>query len=478
MQSALNIFCLVFSLILLSAGIANAHVSEQGFVLLLPTGVYITSGLIAVIASLLIVSITPSNITAKLFKPVTIKASKYLFIFQNKVFQTTTSLISLITILALILIGLFGTRDPLLNLLPLAIWTFWWIGLVIAHAIFGNIWAAINPWTGLYNILARFIKTTKPNLPNWVGIWPAVNLFILFYLFVIADLAPDDPERLAKFILLYLIFTFSGMIVFGESTWLRRCECFTIFFSFIAKLSPVKFTPTEGVIQIGLPAWQAIRSNQISFTQSVFILTILASGSFDGLNETFWWLDKNGINPLAFPGRSAVIIPSVLGMIFANLLLYCIFAICIWFGIKLANQNSCTKHVNFSEAFCLVAISFLPIAVAYHSSHYLVPLLVNQQYLFLALSDPLLNGANLLGLENYEVTTGFLNAHDSVERIWLSQATIIVIGHILAVLMTHNACEKLYANRRQALLFHIPVAIFVSFYTWFGLWLLASPKGV
>lgn len=477
MRSAIHIFCLVFPLILLSIVRANAHVSEQGFVLLLPTGVYIASGLIAVITSLLIISLSPATITMKLFKPFSIRAPKFLFVSQSKLLQNITSIISLAIILTIIAIGFFGTRDPLSNLLPLTIWTFWWIGLVMAHAIFGNIWAAANPWTGLYNLLIGINKIAVLKIPNWIGTWPAIILFILFYLFVIADLAPDDPERLAKFCLLYLGFTFIGMVLFGAKTWLKRCECFTIFFSFIAKLSPLKFSQSTGAIQIGFPAWQATRLTKISFTQSLFLLTILASGSFDGLNETFWWLGKIGVNPLAFPGRSAVVIPSVLGMISANLLLYCVFGTCIWLGINLANQNSETTHVNFSQAFCAVAISFLPIAVAYHSSHYLVPLLVNQQYLVLALSDPLSNGANLLGLENYQVTTGFLNAHDSVERIWLSQATIIVIGHILAVLMAHNACEKLYDNKRQALLFHIPMAIFVAFYTWFGLWLLASPKG-
>lgn len=477
MRLALNISCLAFALALLFPSVANAHVSEQGFVLLLPTGVYITSGLIAVITSLLIVSFAPSNSTTIIFKPVAIPAPSAIFIFHNRLFQNTISLISLCTILALIAIGLFGTRDPLLNLLPLAIWTFWWIALVMAHAIFGNIWALINPWTGLYSLITNRIETTPLKMPEWLGIWPAIILFILFYLFIIADLAPDDPARLAKVISFYLALTFLGMVVFGAEIWLGRCECITIFFAYIGKLSPIKLNDTNTTIQLGMPAWQAAKSKQITFTQSVFILTILASGSFDGLNETFWWLGKIGINPLAFPGRSAVVIPSIVGMISANLLLYCIFSICIWFGIKLANQTDRAKVVTFSEAFCAVAISFIPIAVAYHSTHYLVPLLVNHQYLILALSDPLSMAVSPLGLNNYQVTTGFLNTQESVERIWISQASIIVMGHILAVLLAHNACEKLYQAKRQALLFHIPMSIFMAFYTWFGLWLLASPKG-
>ena len=39
----------------------------------------------------------------------------------------------------------------------------------------------------------------------------------------------------------------------------------------------------------------------------IFILALLGTGSFDGFNETFVWLDLIGVNPLAFPGRSAVV---------------------------------------------------------------------------------------------------------------------------------------------------------------------------
>ncbi|MDP6219781.1 MAG: hypothetical protein QF801_06705, partial [Alphaproteobacteria bacterium] len=46
----------------------------------------------------------------------------------------------------------------------------------------------------------------------------------------------------------------------------------------------------------------------------VFTLVLLGTGSFDGFNETFVWLDLIGVNPLAFPGRSAVVVPVILGL--------------------------------------------------------------------------------------------------------------------------------------------------------------------
>ena len=103
--------------------------------------------------------------------------------------------------------------------------------------------------------------------------------------------------------------------------------------------------------------------------------------------------------------------------------------------------------------------------------------MVNGQYLIAALSDPLASGANYLGLKNFQVTTGYLNDVESVRKIWLTQAGVVIFGHIIAVLMAHYVIAQRFEARREAILFHIPVAGFMAAYTWFGLWLLAAPKG-
>ena len=44
--------------------------------------------------------------------------------------------------------ALLGSRDPLANPSPV-VWTVWWIGFTYLHAVFGNLWAHVNPWIGL-----------------------------------------------------------------------------------------------------------------------------------------------------------------------------------------------------------------------------------------------------------------------------------------------------------------------------------------
>ena len=123
-----------------------------------------------------------------------------------------------------------------------------------------------------------------------------------------------------------------------------------------------------------------------------------------------------------------------------------------------------------------LAPTVLPIALAYHGAHYLPSLLVDGQYALIIANDPLRNGADLLGLKGYYVTTGFFNNRDSMQMIWLTQAGVIVLGHVLAVILAHASMVTLYQDRRRAFLAGLPLALLMIAYTWLGLWLLASPK--
>src|SRR5262245_55767184 len=148
--------------------------------------------------------------------------------------------------------------------------------------------------------------------PAWLGYWPAVVLFFGFAWFELIDLAPDDPARLAVAVGAYWLFTFIALLLFGEEAWLGRAEPFSVFFRFIGGLSPLVWTPEPGDaarhrLSLALPGAGLLDRGALPPSGTLFILLALASVSFDGLSKTFWWLGLNGINPLEFPGRSAVL---------------------------------------------------------------------------------------------------------------------------------------------------------------------------
>ncbi len=460
---------------------ASAHTSQQSFVLLLPTNVYITAGVIAVALTVIILALLPAQMTNRLFdtKPLAqIPTARH--------FACVTSLLALAVLVCLLFIGLTASHDPLKNLLPLSIWTIWWIGLVCLQGMIGNLWHWINPWSGLYQLTGRLTAVQRSTLaiPDWMSSWPAVAIYIVFSCFALADPAPEDPVRLSVIVGFYWLFTFTGMLLFGASQWLDRCECFTIMMRHMARHAVVG--STAKTINAGLPGWQHLQQPLHSVSAAVFILTLLAAGSFDGLNETFWWLAKIGVNPLEFPGRSAVVVQTVSGLLFSVILLIAIYSLCIWLGITIANtagggtapdsQNT-AERVTFKNSFTRLAVAILPIALAYHFAHFLTVFLVNIQYTLAAATDPLQNGRDILGLGRFYVTTGFFNTRHTVRTIWLTQAVAVVAGHVLSVIIAHTIAARIWKNTRRALLSQLPLAVFMIFYTFLGLWLLAAPRG-
>lgn len=453
-----QITILVVSMMLMP-GLAAAHTSEGGFVLLLPTTAYIVAGVAAVLLTVIALFILPPDDVIRLFKarPLTTRRPERAAMIS--------SLASLGLMVLLILIGLTGPRDPLSNLMSLGFWTVGWITLVSLAGILGNFWIWINPWTGLYRLLGK--PGPFLTLPSRLGLWPATLLLIGFAAFLLADIAPEDPARLATFVSIYWTVTALGLLVFGPA-WLTQAELGHTIIATYSKLSAFRPGPKAG---IGGPGWQLVEPDPMR-AAGIFVLTLLAVGSFDGINETYWWLGQIGVNPLEFPGRSAVVNATLTGLIASVVGLFGIFAVTIWLGIRLGRSG-----IAFSRAFGHLALSLLPIALVYHIAHYLTAFLVSIQYTFAALSDPFGTGADLLGIAPFRVTTGFFNAIDSVRLIWLTQAGLVVIGHMWSVLLSHRIALDLFGHDRRAALATLPLSLFMIGYTCLGLWLLAAPKG-
>ena len=453
-------------------GPAASHASGQGFVLLLPTDLYISAGISAVVLTILALAFIPQRISARIFLTATLPG-----VPRPRRLASVTSLVSFLLVATLVWTGLEGPRDPLANPLPLFIWTVWWVAFVLLQGLLGDLWQFVNPWTGVHALLfGKGGPKALATLPDWLGAWPGVFVFLAFSSFALADPAPDDPARLAVAVTVYWVFTFSGMVIFGKEQWLSRCECLTMMLAYVARLSPLRLGGRQSFL--GLPGWAIHHSPSGSISQSVFVIALLGVGSFDGLNETFWWLNRIGVNPLEFPGRSAVIPQTVAGLLGTSALLVAIVAICVLAGLRLSgSRNPVLNSAEFRESFGRLALSILPIALAYHFAHFLTSFMVNGQYALAAATDPMATGADYLGLGTFYVTTGFFNTIDTVRSIWLTQCAAIVMGHVVAVLLAHTMAIDLYGSRGKATASQIPLAILMVCYTLLSLWLLSSPRG-
>jgi hypothetical protein len=299
-----------------------------------------------------------------------------------------------------------------------------------------------------------------------------VLFFLAFAWFELVDPAPDDPDRLALAVVIYSAITVGGMLLFGEEVWLSRAEAFTVFFRFVAMLAPVQ-PNNEGRLRLTWPGAMLVRAGAMEKSASAFVLLTLATVSFDGLSRTFWWLGLAGINPLEFPGRTAVIGLNTFGLALAWAALAAAYAAAVWAGARLA-----VGRQDLSVLFGLFVLSILPISVVYHAAHYLPALLVNAQYALYAFNDPFARGWHLLGLGEPNVTVSFLTDYQAVALIWSSEAGLIVLGHMLAVWVAHMIAVERFGARIKAIRTELPLAVLMVGYTTFGLWLLSTPTAV
>lgn len=433
-----------------------AHASEQGFVLLLPTNIYIAAGGATVALTVALLAVLPGGVARGVFRPVAL----------GRIPAPPTQATSLaITVILLWLVwrGVAGSRDPMANPLTLSVWLVFWIALVSLQGILGDLWRYLNPWTGLAAVIGRLTGRRAPlRYPRALGHWPGVLSFLAFAGFLLADPAPADPARLALAVGAYWAVTLAAVLLFG-APWLQRAEGITLLMRSYARMG--MFGRTRGQLALGVPGWQILARPLPPLGLGVLILVLLGSGSFDGLNETFLWLGFLGLNPLEFPGRSAVIWPNLIGLVAANVALIAIFAGFLWLGHRLTDGRT-----GLRVLICRYAPTMLPIALAYHIVHYLPSFLLDAQYVLAWLADG-------LGLGHVHVRAGFLSSSGPVRVIWMTQAGLVVAGHVIAILLAHAIALRAGQGTRRAAISQAPLAIFMVAYTVFGLWLLAAPKG-
>lgn len=442
----------------LMPGPALAHASERAVLLTLPTKGFIWgAGVIVALTALL----AAGGVRLPTFEPRIVLSRPALLP------EGLTSWIAAFLFAGLVFLGFAGPRDPAENLLPLTIWVLVWVGLTLLQALFGNLWRDMNPWSGPVRSLRMLLGRSGGIGLVRLGQWPAVLGFLGFAWFEIISLAPADPARLALVAGLYGLIIFALAVLEGEE-WLHEGEFLTVFFAYVAAIAPF-WTTREGRrlrVMAGLPGTQVVAMPALSTSAIAFVTLALASVSFDGLHETFRWVAAIGLNPLDYPGRSAVV-----GVNSAGLAgMWALMAGLILLAAAPLRRAAGGDGRALYGALCL---SLLPIAAGYHIAHYLTALLTDGQYALAAVSDPLDRGDDFLGLGPHSVGFGFLADRASVWRIWSVQFAVILVAHLIAVLLV----ERMVRDRGRAvpITAQIPMILLMVLYTCFGLWLLSAP---
>jgi hypothetical protein len=434
-------------------GVAMACALPPSVILTLPTGHYIT-------AAALTVALTAVLGAAAHRLP----AMEPHLVLERRLLlpEGLTSYLSFLALLGLVLVGLFGERDPMHNLMTLVFWTGVWIVVPLGTMLLGNIWRPINPWTGPVRIARTLLGRSGSIGLSRLGHCPAVLGYAGFVWFQMVSLYPDDPSVLAKLALGYWMVIFALAVLEGED-WLAEGEFLTVLFGMIAKVAPLWHENSGNGTRLmrGWPGTQVLAMPPLTPSGVVFVSLALAALTFDGLVETFWWQALIGENPLEPTGRSAVIWVNSAGLA------------TVWVATLALTLGAILLGRRIGGGFATgpVMLSFLAIAAGYHAAHYLVMLLTAGQYTLAALNDPFLTGDSWLGLPPFYVSFGFLTNPAVMPLIYAAQFMAILGAHLLAVVLGLKL-----AGQGARPVAHLPMTVLMVAYTVLGLWLLSTAR--
>ena len=439
---------------MLLPGAAFACALPPSVILTLPTGHYIAGAAVTVAVTALM-----GAMADRLPRMAAVE------VLDRRVFVpvSLSSYLSFLCFYGLVLVGIFGARDPMHNLMTLVFWTGVWIVLPIGSVLFGNLWRSINPWTAPVRMARLLLGRSGSAGLSRFGHWPAVVLYAGFAWFQIVSLSPDDPYELALLAAAYWLLIFTLAVAEGED-WLEQGEFLTVFMGYLAKVAPfwLEIRGNRAHLIRGWPGTQILAMPPMSSSAMAFITLTLAALTFDGLAETFWWQAIIGENPLEPTGRSAVMVENTLGLI----AVWVLTVATIWAVVR-AGQIIGGKRFAPGP----VMLSFLAIAAGYHAAHYFVTLLTVGQYTLAAMNDPLFRGDELLGLPPFYVSFGFLTDARIMPLIYAVQFAAILGAHILAVLLA----LRLVGPETRATA-HLPMTALMVGYTVLGLWLLSTAR--
>lgn len=313
----------------------------------------------------------------------------------------------------LIFPGLIGNEEAKTSITPLIIWVFLWIGVPVLGLIFGDIYAKFNPLS---------IIPSDEKKPTTV--WFASLLFLGLTWFELVWRKPGNPSHIGVVFIILFVVTTGVRILFGKAS--IEVDPLHLLHHLYAKL---RFT-------VSRPFYKNMLENIANLSNfkgmEYFILLMIGTVTYDGLRGTTFWYNLFGSSTLDIGF-------STLSFLAINIIIISSYRFACWFALKVSGEK---KDLN--DISLLFAHTMLPIAFAYHVTHYLSLLLYESQTIFYRLNDPYGLGWNLFGIE--EIT---INYFLTPVALWGIQVFLTLAGHMLSVVLAHDLSIKLFGHQQS-----------------------------
>jgi hypothetical protein len=370
--------------------------------------------------------------------------------------------------------GYAGSQTATNNIAPVFIFIIFWVGLAVLSLLFGDVFAAFNPWRaiarGVAWIASKLSREGVPApmaYPAWLGRWPAAVGILGFAWVELAYSGRGDPGNLATLALVYAAVQFVGMSLYGIEAWNRYGDGFGVYFGLFARLSPLHWV--RGEVRVRPPLSGLTTLDPVPGTVAL-LCTMIGSTSFDGFSNGPAWSDlaprlTDSLRNLGFSQATALELAFTIGLLMSVLVVSGLY----WLGIAGMRRES-RDGMSAAELARRFVHSLAPIALAYIVAHYFSLLAYDGQRIAYLVSDPLGEGENLFGTANATVDYTWISA----TAIWYVQVAALVCGHVAGLILAHDRALVTFKQSRVATRSQYWMLAVMIAFTSLGLWLLSS----
>ena len=322
-------------------------------------------------------------------------------------------LFGIIILFLLVAPGIFGDESSKTSVAPLILWVFLWIGVPVLGLLFGDIYSKFNP----LNLFS--LKSDKPE-----SVYFACILFIGLTWFELVWRRPGNPLNIA--VVLITLFVCVNLLRYFLKKSLIEVDPLLLLHYLYSKLKLFNSKPYFRSLLDNIGNLAKLKGIEY------FVLLMIGTVTYDGLRETTFWYNQ-------FGSRTDDMGFSTMMFLIMNLGTILFYRFACFFAIKVGGSDLKLNHVSN-----LFGHTMLPIAFAYHVTHYLTLLLFESQTFFYRFNDPIGIGMNLLNVQ--EPTINYF-----VEPlvIWGIQVAVTLLGHMLSVVLAHDLAVKLFGHQQS-----------------------------
>ena len=371
---------------------------------------------------------------------------------------------------AVVYTGLRGTQSPAANFAPTFVFVIFWIGLVAASVLFGDVFRAFNPWRAIGRAVSWLATRVSRRAAGAARLSRAARPLARRrrHLRVrrarAGPLGRDQPETVAIATLVYSALTFIAMALYGVEAWITRGEAYSVYFNLFSRISV--FETRNRVVGLRLPL-SGLAELRAGAGTVPLLAVMIGTVTFDGASEASIWTGtapdiSNFFQDLGLSPQNAFELAFLVGLTGAVLLVFCFYRLGV-LGAKSVGGGFSAG--TLARAF---VHSLVPIAFAYVLAHYFTYLLFRGQAIFFLVSDPLGDGSDLFGTADHQIDYGVIGS----TATWYWQVGFVVAGHVAGLTLAHDRALALYDDAKLAVRSQYWMLAVMIGFTSLALWLL------